>query len=157
MKNKKSIYILLPVVLLIWGMVIYRFFSFSQMENHAPELANNFTLKPLDILPRDTSAINVNYRDPFLGKMYMPNTQEAKLAKKKPAKPKEPIVWPNIVYKGIVSDAKDKKKVFLVIINGQTFMMREKDTEQEVTIKSGNRKSIDVLYKGNSTKIMILE
>ena len=155
MKNKKSTYVLLTVVLLIWGLVLYQFFTFSGPETEAAKTVS-FKVKPLLLKPRDTFSINVNYRDPFLGKMYTPsNTGVAKKNKKQVQVAAAPVFLPNIMYKGIVSDTKNKKKVFMLIINGQTFLMAEKETELEVTLVKGNRDYIDIKYKGISNHIPI--
>lgn len=156
MKNKKNIYILLPIVLGIWGMVIYRLFSFSNPDTNIPATASNFTFKPIEVKARDTFSIDVNYRDPFLGKMYSNDVQK-KNTSHVPKVKKDTLIWPNIIYKGLVSDSKEKKKVFLVSINGQTYFMNEKTTEQEVTLKKGDRNTIEVLYKGKKNKIGIQE
>ena len=134
-------------------MVIYRFLSFTGPEIPEPN-ETNFSVKPLAIKPPDTFTIDVSYRDPFLGKMY--NPANAPITKKTRTKIiKEPIAWPQVIYRGIVSDVKDKKKVFMVIINGQTYLMSEKDIEQDVTIKNGNRQFITVKYKGEQNIIPI--
>lgn len=155
MKNKKNIYILLPVVLLIWGMVIYRFFSFERPEEQDTQMQYDI-IKPITVKQKEIFTIDVNYRDPFLGKMYLPESNKTKIVKRKKA-PEPQIEWPQIIYKGIVSDAKNKKKVFMLVINGQTYLMKEKETEQEMTLKSGNRESIIVKYNGDLTKIFIQE
>jgi hypothetical protein len=162
MKNKKTVYILLPIVLLIWGAVMYQFFSFSTTEESQTTTSDVFILKPITIKERDTAAINVNYRDPFLGKMYSEKGDGAVFKKKttklkKAPKIVEPIVWPTIDYKGIVSDTKDKNKVFMIIINGQTFLMRKGETENEILLKEGDRESVYVKYKGNLNIILLQE
>jgi hypothetical protein len=161
MKNKKNIYILLPIVLLIWGLVIYEFFSFSNYNADETIVSEVFKVKPIKIKERQTVSIAVNYRDPFLGKMYTA-VQNKTVAKKKvttptPKKIIDPIVWPSILYKGIVSDTKDKNKVFMLIIDGQTFLMKKGSTEREVFLKEGDRESIEVKYKGSLDYIFIAE
>jgi hypothetical protein len=162
MKNKKSIYFLLPIVLLIWGAVMYQFFSFSTHEELQTTSSDEIVFKPLNLKKRDTTPINVNYRDPFLGKMYVKRSNELVARNKtknlkKTSKIVEPIVWPEIVYKGIVSDTKEKNKVFMLIINGQTFLMRKGQTENEVFLKEGDRESVYVKYKGNLNLILLQE
>ena len=125
MKNKKNIYILLPIVLLVWGLVIYQFFSFGNEGTVTEMSETNLDIKPIALEKRDSVAISVHYRDPFLGKMYAPLQGGAKKTGKQKNVEKEATVLPDIVYKGLVSDAKDKKKVFMVILNGHTFLMRE--------------------------------
>jgi len=156
MKNKRNTYILLAAVLLIWGLLIYQFFSFTSGEAVQEAITTNLKVTPLAVKERDSIAITVNYRDPFLGKAYLPvDPNMRKADTKKKAMPKEPVNWPSVVYKGIVSDSKDKKKVFMVIISGQTYLMRQKDTEQQITLKTGNRDYIDITYEGNTNKILI--
>ncbi|MFC4816007.1 MULTISPECIES: hypothetical protein [unclassified Flavobacterium] len=167
MKNKKSIYILLPLVLGIWGSVLYQFFSFSEQE----EQLNTGSVHPVNLSPikkfaADTSEIDVNFRDPFLGGSYQSvstnstssNGRPVKSAKKvKPQiKIKEPLVWPEIKYKGIVSDTKNKNKVFMLVINGRTYLMKIGSTENEVTLIEGDRETIDVKYK-NEVNLFVIE
>jgi hypothetical protein len=160
MKNKKNIYILLPIVILIWGLLIYQFFSFSN-HNADETIVSEAKVKPIKIKERQIVSIAINYRDPFLGKMYTAVHRKT-LAKKKvttptPKKVIDPIVWPSILYKGIVSDTKDKNKVFMLIIDGQTFLMKKGSTEREIFLKEGDRESIEVKYKGSLDYIFIAE
>lgn len=157
MKNKKSIYFLLPVVVFIWGAVLYQFFSYTTDEELMEVSSGSFNLKPLNIKERDTFSIDVSYRDPFLGKTYMTATGDKgnKNTGKRQIKTEEPIVWPSIVYKGIVSDSNEKTRVFMLIINGQTFLMKKGDIENDVFLKEGNRESVYVKYKGNLNIILL--
>lgn len=157
MKNKKSIYILLPIVLLIWGGVMYQFFSFSDTNEIETIAANELILKPLKIIKRDTFSIDANYRDPFLGKMYTPKKQVLTPKIKKEPTIEEPLIWPTITYKGIVSDTKDKTTIFMVLIAGQTFLMKKGEVQNEVFLKEGDKESIYLKYKGNLNLYMLAE
>lgn len=160
MKNKKNIYVLLPIVLLIWGIVLFQLFSFTTSDTITGSKSEEFTVKPLKIAVRDTFGINVNYRDPFLGKMYAPGSavkiKSSNTGIKKTKKEVE-IVWPVIKYKGLISDTKEKTKVFVLIISGQNHFMKIGDTANEVLLKSGDKESVYVKYKGNLNLIMIAE
>jgi len=154
MKNKKSIYILLPLVLFIWGAVMYQLFSFSSSEDVPTMASSEISLKPIKISKRDSVVINTNYRDPFLGKMY--NVNKDSIPKKKISSKKiAPLVWPTIQYKGIVSDTKEKTKIFMLVINNQTHLMKKGQTENEVYLKDGDRESVYLKYKGQLNLIMI--
>ncbi|WP_281335990.1 hypothetical protein [Flavobacterium eburneipallidum] len=159
MKNKKSIYILLPIVLFIWGMLIYQFFSFSASDDSLATAPMEFNIKPFKLKERTPFSINVDYRDPFLGKMYAVST--AKTAKangtKKLVKPKETLIWPVIQYKGMISDSKQKSKLYILVIDGHNFYMKKGDTENEVYLKDGDKESVYVKYKGNLNLIMLAE
>lgn len=160
MKNKKNIYILLPVVLFVWGSVLYQLFSFTNTDEISPAEKSEFIIKPLKIKERQTFAIDVNYRDPFLGKMYSPEktpnikTKSSKV--KKESKPKEVLVWPIVLYKGMISDTKEKekKKVFILIIDGKNHYMKIGDTQSEIFLKAGDKESVYIKYKGNLNLIM---
>lgn len=159
MKNKKNIYILLPLVLFVWGAVLFQVFSFAKSDDIIPIANSEFTIKPLKINQRQSFAINVNYRDPFLGKAYAP-ASSASLKKNstktaKSVKPKETLVWPTIVYKGLISDTKDKTKIFMLIIDNKNYYMKIGDTENEIFLKSGDKESVYVKYKGNLNLIML--
>ena len=157
MKNKKNIYFLLPAVLFIWGSVIYQFFSYSVDEEVTKVTSGSVNLKPLFIKERDTLSIEVSYRDPFLGTLYKKKLSEgkSKVSKNRLVKKKEPLVWPLIIYKGIVSDNKEKTQVFMLIIDGETFLMKKGDIEKNILLKEGNRENITLKYKGNLVTILM--
>lgn len=159
MKNKKNIYILLPIVLVVWGAVLFQFFSFTNSDEAVPAGNTEFSFKPLKINKRESFAINVNYRDPFLGKMYAPQTA----SKTKTVHPKaikavkesEVLVWPKIIYEGLITDSKGKNKIFVLVINNKNYFMKIGDTENEIFLKDGDKESVYVKYKGNLNIIMI--
>lgn len=154
MKNKKSIYILLPLVLFIWGAVMYQLFSFSSSEDMPTMVSSEISLKPIKVSKRDSVVINTNYRDPFLGKVY--RSEIVKSTKKKLVSKKvEALVWPTIQYKGIVSDTKEKSKIFMLVINNQTHLMKKGQTENEIYLKEGDRESVYLKYKGELNLFMI--
>ena len=108
---------------------------------------------------RQSFTIDVNYRDPFLGKMYAENTtpkaKPSGVRSSKVIKPKEALVWPVILYKGLISDNKEKNKVFVLIIDKKNYFMKIGDTENEIFLKSGDKESIYVKYKGELNLIML--
>lgn len=159
MKNKKNIYILLPLVLFVWGAVLFQLFSFTNSDEIIEARNPEFIIKPMKINKRETFSINVNYRDPFLGKMY--NSETVSSAKTtyskttKSIKNTEVLLWPNIVYKGTIADSKGKTTLFMLIIDGKNYYMKIGETENEIFLKSGDQESIYVKYKGNLNLIML--
>src|ERR1700753_1159389 len=68
MKNKKLTYILIAVVVGVWGMILYRVFDTVGENDDAPVTAfipkdkeplNDYAIQP------DTTRLLLNYRDPF--------------------------------------------------------------------------------------------
>lgn len=160
MKNKRNIYILLPVVLGIWSLVIYQFFSFGTVEAIVEQPQSNLYTKPYEYKEPQKIAIETNYRDPFLGTVDVPakSLNKLKLEKKiVKVKPIPKIIWPEIQYKGVLSDVKEKKKTFLLIINGKNCFMSIGDTANGILLKSGDKESIYVKYQGELNLIMIAD
>lgn len=159
MKNKKNIYILLPIVLMVWGAVLFQLFSFTNSDEIVEVNNPEFKIKPLKLNERQSFTIDVNYRDPFLGKMYSENTtpkaKPSGVKTTKVVKPKETLVWPVILYKGLISDNKEKNKVFVLIIDKKNYFMKIGDTENEIFLKSGDKESVYVKYKGELNLIML--
>lgn len=160
MKNKRAIYILLPVVLGIWGLVIYEFVSFGSAEAIVPESPSHWDIQPHTYKEPQKIIIETNYRDPFLGTLHVaaaPVTQPKKQKKPKKVKTTPELVWPAIQYKGVLSDVKEKKKTFLLIINGKNYFMSIGDTADGIFLKSGDKESVYVKYQGELNLIMLAD
>jgi hypothetical protein len=149
LKSKKAVYILLPIVILIWGFIIYRIFS---VVNLSVEGVREAVLQPrVSQGPAhiDSFSINADYRDPFLGKMITREESEkpkAPVVKKEVPKP-EPIVWPVIVYKGMIKNQKSNKQLCLVSIGGQDNIVKEGDLIGEIELKRLTKDSVALAFK----------
>jgi hypothetical protein len=160
MKNKRAIYILLPVVLGIWGLVIYEFVSFGSAEEIIPESPSHWAVQPHTYKEPQKIIIETNYRDPFLGTIDVPAgpvTQPKKQKKPTKVKAVPELVWPAIQFKGVISDVKEKKKTFLLIINGKNCFMSIGDTANGIFLKSGDKESVYVKYQGELNLIMLAD
>lgn len=108
MKSKKSIYLLLPLVLGIWGLVGYRVYKMTRPDN-------SFALNPV-YKDRDSNEFNyqqrisllLQYADPFLKEIPDATSEQvqnefAALFTTNPAPEKPKLVWPEISFKGVLS------------------------------------------------------
>ncbi|MBS9464164.1 hypothetical protein KIM67_17205 [Flagellimonas sp. 389] len=142
-KNVKT-YLLLGLVLAIWGIIGFRILGVFSPEREAVVAVEKLNFKPKEIVERDTFSILADYRDPFLGTL--------SATKKKTgtsSRPKPPVVaFPNIMYTGLITDQQTKANIFFVTIAGKQFLMQKRGMENEVTLISGNGKHIKVRYKG---------
>lgn len=158
MKNKKKVYLLIVVVIIIWGAVIFQFLSLSNSVAIQEPAVNDKPLIAFNLKIEDTSTINVDYRDPFLGKIYV---KEEKIIERRrliaPKKTNKQSVLPNIIYKGIVSDTKSDKKVYMLIIDGKNLLMKNGDAEGEIKLVEGNRKSVSIKFMGEKHTILLEE
>jgi hypothetical protein len=148
-KNVKT-YLLLALVLIIWGTVVYQLFGGN--DSPAPELDinDNVQFKPKQVKERESFTIVANYRDPFLGTI---KKEVKKVKRARPVLPIEPEV--SINYTGVINDKSTGKKIFFVTINGQQYLMEPKQKIQEVQLVKGNATSIEVLVNGKRKKIAL--
>lgn len=147
MKNKRNTYILLVVVLIIWGLIAYKIIS-SLGGNDVVVLQQNteVSFNPKPIQETDTFSIKADYRDPFLGTIEKPKT----ISKPRVIKPQE-IEIP-INYSGMVRDQNTNESIFFVHINNRQHLMKINNVVDSVKLVKGNEKEITVNYnKKNKT------
>tara|TARA_R110002012_G_scaffold294098_1_gene490028 strand:- start:3434 stop:3898 length:465 start_codon:yes stop_codon:yes gene_type:complete len=142
-KNIKT-YLLLGIVLLIWGLIGYKIFNWMPDNEEALVVPSKVDFKPKQIKERDTFSIVAKYRDPFLEsapeKVIVPK-------KKLSTQPKaeEPTI--DIRYTGFITDGSSNQKIFFVTINGQQKMMKLNDKVDDVSLISGSKETIKVRYQ----------
>lgn len=79
MKKQNKTYLLLAVVLGIWGIIGYKFFS--AVNPDAPEIAqvtSDQVFVPKQMKEREVFSIVADYRDPFLGTVQAPKKKVKK-------------------------------------------------------------------------------
>ena len=147
MKNKKNIYILVPAVLLVWGILGYRIFSTIKPTINTQQTITAIMLFKTTTLEENTQfTINTNYRDPFLGKL--PKKQAIKSKKvQKPIVKTPKIPFPTITYKGLVSGKKNKSQVFLISINGQQYFFKKSTSHSLVKLIRGTTKEVTLIFQ----------
>lgn len=147
MKNKKNIYFLLPAVIIVWSLLVYKIINglnSSPQQTKTVELIGQFKPKMID--QASSFTINTDYRDPFLGTF---EKKKRKVTKRKnsPTIKKASIPFPTVVYKGIVSPKGKNEKVFLIIVNGQQHLFKRSSIFNEVKLLNGNAQKITVLFQ----------
>ncbi|MES2285427.1 MAG: hypothetical protein V4547_07040 [Bacteroidota bacterium] len=162
MKNKKLLYILIPIVLLVWGIIIYRIFNVVNASNSNEVLKSAIIENVNNESLIDTFSIHPNYRDPFISKRAKKPTSENKAVSPitKPSLIKKvsntaPISdkWPSIVYNGLIKNEKSNKQLALVQINGQSNILQIGNVAEGVELTKIFRDSIEVKF--NSEKKFI--
>ncbi len=145
MKNKTKTYILLALVLGVWGAIGYRIVS--TINPSAPDVAQqNFevSFSPKTNIEVDTFSIRVVNRDPFLGTLLVKNKPKKTI--RKTVQPK--ITWLPVLYHGSISKQNTKTKVFIISVSGQQNLMKIGQTINGVKLIRGNNNSVTVSYKG---------
>ncbi len=158
MNKKRNIYILLPVVLIVWGIIGYKIYQ-SIKPKTQPVVKQNYEYKYQPITSNDdfTYSLHTNYRDPFLGTLPKKKTtkkrQVSKPSKKKSVKKKP---FPRITYKGLVNPkVVSKESVFMIEINGKSELLKIGQSFSNITLLSGHKKEISIRFQDSIKKIVL--
>lgn len=141
MKTKKKTYILLLLVVAIWGTIGYEIISALNPE--LPEVKSQNSLANIDYKVNtviDTFSIETVNRDPFLGTLL-------KKPITKTIKKKKSIQWKKITYQGTIKQNKTKQQIFIVTINGSQYLLKKGQIKDSITLAYGNDKSVTMRYK----------
>ncbi|WP_025741255.1 hypothetical protein [Aquimarina pacifica] len=156
LKGKKGLYILLPIVALVWGAIIMQVVgAFSDQDPVLVDSNIDMTVVPIKTKERDTFTLSVIERDPFLGTLYQPK-KKIVAAISKPKVKKPALVWPSITYKGVVSGQNTGQAIYLIEINGNDELMRVKQTLSDVRLVKGFSNSVRLQYKGKTKDFKIV-
>lgn len=68
MKNKKLKYVLIPLVIIVWGLIFYKVFSYSNDDEPILVVSQNTNIKTEVIQEKDSFELSLQYADPFLKK-----------------------------------------------------------------------------------------
>ena len=150
MKKQYKTYILIIAVLIVWGIIGVQIFSYlNPKEEELPSLVAEQKSFRKETQVRESYKVKTHQRDPFLGKM----TIKPIPIKKTKKKPVEPVIFPSIVYHGIIESGKNKS--FIISVNGVQNVLKEGQTIQEVRLLSGDKKQIKIRYKENSKVVTL--
>lgn len=162
MKNKALTYVLLIVVGIIWYQVFFRVKDNLLGEETTIPKPNEM-LASVNIISRDTVALNIDYRDPFRYKkgarissavndMNRPLSNTPQVAR--PQKPT--FVWPKITYHGLIRNRSSKAPLALVRVDGLVYNLRERDEIfNSIYVKSIGTNELVVRYKKHTQTIPI--
>ncbi|MCK0160129.1 hypothetical protein [Allomuricauda sp. F6463D] len=150
MSNNIKTYLLLGVVLLVWGIIGFKLIKALSKEPELPMVQQPISALPKSIKKRDTFELMANYRDPFLGTLPATKKKAVKRAVKK-----EPVSKRNIIYSGLVAQTGSGNTMFFVTIEGQQYIMSKSEEINGVRLLNGNGQSIKVRYDGRTETIVL--
>ncbi|TJZ50572.1 hypothetical protein FAZ15_21360 [Sphingobacterium olei] len=161
MNNKALVYILLAVVVGVWGYVIYRVFSAVSGDEGQVIMASrpvNIAVQDLDYYTvKDSLFLSLNYRDPIYNSGDAADDEigeqgEVDLHYTDPyAVYVEPEPQVDISYQGFIENESNKKRIAIVTISGNQYMMAKDDRQQEITVRNIQPDRIIITHK-NETK-----
>ena len=152
MSKQAKTYVLLGLVLLIWGII-----GFKVVNGLSASSEPVVVMEPTRDLPKitkkkDTFTLIANYRDPFLGTTPVSKKKPAKKPIQKTKTPKR-----NIIYAGLVSQNGSANALFFVSIDGKQHIMSKNEEIDQVKLLRGNGQQIKVRYNGKVETIALTE
>lgn len=150
MKDRTKTYVLLAVVVAIWGVVGYNIYSsiYSDTPTAVSTSDNSKELfKEKKIKLRNTFAIHKHERDPFLGTIKREKPNKKAAPTRRSVKPTEPEV--KVEYAGMVKTGNSKEEsIFFVNINGTSNLMHIHDRVSGIKLISGDDSEITIVING---------
>lgn len=144
-KSKGSLYVLFPLVIIIWGIVIYKVVGvFEDEPENLPVLRTEGVVEVKKIT-RDTFSLLPVNQDPFLGHYYK---KPEKVIKSKALPPKE-IHWPQVKYLGLISGTGKSPGVHVLQVNGKQLLIENGDTAEGIKLVNSGTEKVTLLYEGS--------
>ncbi|HET6990351.1 MAG TPA: hypothetical protein VFJ43_03460 [Bacteroidia bacterium] len=160
MKNKKTAYFMVPIVLAIWGVIGWKVYA-AVKGNDKNILVSSEQKKEKSSLKEipDTVSLIASYRDPFLGKVVVikdnsnQKSRDSKLpVVKVPDPPAIPEPWPKISYHGLIRRSGSARTVGFLSVNGASYFVQGGEDLTVVKVGLLWKDSVEVLF-GKEKKI----
>lgn len=153
MKNKKLIYILIPLVMLVWGLIFYKIYL--KIKGPADDDIKIYSVGKEIIVDNqvDTIKLMLYYRDPFLSYSFhlvsrrTPGFGSSLLNSDKKKKPD--FIWPEIKYDGMIVNSKTKRKTGLINFEKSSLLVQEGDLVKGYKIVKLFADSVIISYSKN--------
>ena len=153
MKNKKNIKVLLPLVVIIWGILIFKIVDAFRPDDMNLQQGVVSSFKAPSVKEKEQFNLIAVESDPFLGTPYAKSSKKDNRAIKKV---QNETPWPNIQYLGLVSDNNSKSKIFIISINGQQQLLAAGEITQDVKVVKGNSESVTLRFNGHTQVYSIM-
>lgn len=166
MKNNKKIqYILLPIVILIWGLVVYRIFFEGKTKPENLKQVIKPIIKESEEKKEETYKLFANYRDPFLTEIKANSESVVSEEEKKKAEDKSTsnlrrrrsnvsrMRWPEVKYNGFI-ESKNNKYTILLKVKDRDYLAYTGDTIENIYIKDFYKDSLLIVYKSEEKTLM---
>lgn len=165
MKNKRLLYVLIPLAGIVWGIIIYRLMQTLEAPKEASYKNNiaNIAKENTQSVP-DTFKLLLKYQDPFLAERkrtielrqtevttFLINSPIARNPAQTIASPmSKPLVttteWPKIEFNGLIENKAKKERIAMLHIGGITHLVYEGQTADQVKLIKLHSDSIQVEY-----------
>jgi hypothetical protein len=158
MKNKKTMYFLIPAVILVWGMIIYKIY---QASDTGPRINKPIAEKIIEENEgiEEVYMLALNYRDPFFGKApSMPTVKERIKAENNVA---TDAITRDIItelssrlqFHGIIDNPRQSSRIGLITYQGRRTIVRQNEYIDDIKIVDISSGFIQVVYENNKYNI----
>ncbi|WP_340064288.1 hypothetical protein [Ascidiimonas aurantiaca] len=147
MKGKKNTYLLLTLVLVVWGIIGYRIIG-AISPSEAPEAlpVTDVSFRPEPVKQQARFELHEYPRDPFLGTYAVkPVTKPTTSVTKKPE-----IPWPAIRYSGLVGGAKSGENIYFIYIDSRQYLLKPGSEAEGIKLVKGSPASVVLRFKGQN-------
>lgn len=151
MKNKALTYLLLAIVLVVWGIIFNKIFQASSDESFI-SVNNSIKIKSDTLSIAKKYQLKLNYTEPFLGTSY--NVRKKILHKPKPVKVIDLFPIENLVYLGMIKNAKKKSTIAIVKWRGVEAYLAIGEKIENIKIVKIENSFIEVKVEGLSYKVL---
>ncbi|MBR8534939.1 hypothetical protein KDU71_05150 [Carboxylicivirga sediminis] len=149
MKNKKSLYILIPLAVVVWGTIFWKVFSGSG-NNSTVEYQSNQVLSNKEI-SKDTirRQLSYNYSDPFLKNQTKPSVEQPQEPKNEQRTINRVVRWPMVEFKGTVKSRRKNRTMAILQISSRKYLVRENELKDQVKVLAITPDSIGLEYQND--------
>lgn len=149
MKNKKTIYILLPLALIIWGTIFWKLFvSVGDVSIHQPSPSTQNNVEQATTQQKDYE-LRYNYPDPFL-KDPKKKSLPKETVKNTPNKRVNRVVrWPSVQFKGTIKSRRKTKIMGVLHISNKKYLVREDQIANNIRVLTITPDSIGLEYQND--------
>lgn len=159
MATQKNTYLLLVIVLVIWGLIAYKIYRhIAPKDRISTGNTGHYSYHPHTASDTFTYVLHTGYRDPFLGTL--PKKHKKMIHKKhtKPPLKKNKIKhpFPGLTYRGLVNPKTAKReRIFMIEINGKNELFKIGQRVSGVKLLNGNENEVQIQFQDSILKISL--
>jgi len=159
--------VLLPAVLIVWGLVAWRIYDGLNPEEENFQANFSSGSQTYFEAATDTFQLMANYSDPFLDRSLIKfgskrpatgSTGQPQNQQKRPKPQQKPITqrkmqWPEVVYKGFIKNHGSGDQQAVLSVNNRENIMRQGDVFQSVELLAISKDSVEVRFGGEEKRL----
>ncbi|MCW3787904.1 hypothetical protein [Plebeiibacterium sediminum] len=145
MKNQKITYILLPLALVIWGIIIWKIFFANQGTINYKQIDTSVKIdKEKRIEKQIRKQLKLDYADPFLKDIKHFNEKEEIINEVKTENIAKVVRWPSIRFKGMVASHNRNSSLGILYIGNKNYLVRKGQNIENIVVQEIARDSIEL-------------